>query len=163
MRWRVDGCQRGHSAAWAHQLARYVLPAAPALLPGKAWAFLGPNGGRRRGRRDHADPTTTSVAISLAPTTPALPTGLVRSPTVRPPKPGAPLCRGPGEIAPRGGPGHRLALVALMPQWRQDYPNNRPPTWATVISAVGQNRPPALQKNRTTFAPRCVPTQPRPR
>jgi hypothetical protein len=36
--------------------------------------------------------------------------------------------------------------VALMPQWRQDYPNNRPPTRATAISAMGQNRPLALQK-----------------
>jgi len=75
------------------------------------------------------------------PTTPARPTGLVRSPTVRPPEPGAPLCRGPGEIAPRGGPGHRLPLVALMPQWRQDYPNYRPPTRATAISEMGHNRP----------------------
>jgi hypothetical protein len=47
---------------------------------------------------------------------------------------------------PRGSPGHRLPLVALMPQWRQDYSNNRPPTRATAISAMGQNPPPALQK-----------------
>ena len=51
-----------------------------------------------------------------------------------------------GEIAPRGGPGHRLPLVALMPQWRQSYPNKRPPTWATAISDMGQNPPPATQK-----------------
>jgi hypothetical protein len=31
-----------------------------------------------------------------------------------------------------------------MPQWRQDYPNNRPPTWATLISAVGQKPPPGF-------------------
>jgi hypothetical protein len=62
-----------------------------------------------------ADPTTTPVAISLAPTTPACPTGLERSPSVRPPEHGS-LCRGPGVIALRGGPGHRLPLVALMPQ-----------------------------------------------
>jgi hypothetical protein len=35
--------------------------------------------------------------------------------------------------------------VALMPQWRQDYPDDRPPAWATAISAVGQLRPPALR------------------
>jgi hypothetical protein len=38
--------------------------------------------------------------------------------------PGAPLLRS-WVIAPRGGPGHRLPLVALMPQWRQDYPDGR--------------------------------------
>jgi hypothetical protein len=30
-----------------------------------------------------------------------------------------------------------VALVALMPQWRQDDPDNRPPTRAIVISAMG--------------------------
>jgi hypothetical protein len=33
--------------------------------------------------------------------------------------------------------GDRLPLVAPVPQWRQHYPKNRPPTRATVISAVG--------------------------
>jgi hypothetical protein len=42
----------------------------------------------------------------------------------------------------RDAGGHRLPLVALMPQWRQDYPHDRPPTWATAISAVGQVRTP---------------------
>jgi hypothetical protein len=51
------------------------------------------------------------------------------------------LCRGLGVIAPRGGLRHRLPLVALMPQWRQDYPNKRPPTWATAISEMGHNLP----------------------
>jgi hypothetical protein len=37
--------------------------------------------------------------------------------------------------------------VALVLQWRQDYLNNRPPTWATVISAVGQKLTHALQQN----------------
>jgi hypothetical protein len=68
-----------------------------------------------------------------------------RSPSVRPPEPGAP-CRGPGVIALRGSPGHRLPLMALVPQWRQDHPNKRPPTRATAISAVGQKPPLALQK-----------------
>jgi hypothetical protein len=36
--------------------------------------------------------------------------------------------------------------VALMPQRRQDYPNNRPPTRATAISGVGHERTQALQK-----------------
>jgi hypothetical protein len=36
---------------------------------------------------------------------------------------------------------HRL-LVALAPQWRQNYPNNRRPTRATAISEMGQNEPP---------------------
>jgi hypothetical protein len=43
-------------------------------------------------------------------------------------------------------PGHSLPLVALVPQWRQDHPNKRPPTRATAISAVGHEPPPALQK-----------------
>jgi hypothetical protein len=38
--------------------------------------------------------------------------------------------------------GRTLPLVDLMPQWRQDYPNNRPPTRATAISDMGQNPPP---------------------
>jgi hypothetical protein len=29
-------------------------------------------------------------------------------------------------------------LVALAPQWRQNYPNNRPPTRAKAISEMGQ-------------------------
>jgi hypothetical protein len=40
-----------------------------------------------------------------------------------------------------------------MPQWRQDYPDNRPPTRATAISEMGQNRPPALQKISKEFRP----------
>jgi len=56
----------------------------------------------------------------------------------------------------RSSPGRRLPLVALMPQWRQDHPNKRPPTWATAISEMGHFRPPALQKNhRKNFAPRA--------
>jgi hypothetical protein len=46
----------------------------------EAWAFLGPSGGDDAGARITADPTTTPVAISLEPTTPAHPTGL-RSPS----------------------------------------------------------------------------------
>ena len=49
-------------------------------------------------------------------------------------------------LAVRGSRRHRLPLVALVLQWRQNYPDNRPPTPATAISAVGQNPPPALQK-----------------
>jgi hypothetical protein len=42
----------------------------------------------------------------------------------------------------QGSPGYRLPLVALVRQWRQDYPDDRPPTWATTaISAVGQVLP----------------------
>jgi hypothetical protein len=37
-------------------------------------------------------------------------------------------------------------LVALAPQWRQNYPNNRPPTPANAISEMGHFLPPALQK-----------------
>jgi hypothetical protein len=76
-----------------------------------------------RGAGITAGSTTTPVAITLAPNTPALPTGLVRSPSVRPPEPAA-LCA--ILIAPRRSPGHRLPLVALVhsgtvAQWRQDY------------------------------------------
>jgi hypothetical protein len=38
-------------------------------------------------------------------------------------------------IAPSSG-----QRVALMPQWRQDYPNNRPPTPANAISEMGHFR-----------------------
>src|SRR5580693_9848674 len=53
----------------------------------------------------------------------------------------APATRSSRGVSLQGGggdPRHSLPLVALMPQWRQDHPNNRPPTWATVISTVGQ-------------------------
>jgi hypothetical protein len=36
----------------------------------RAWAFLGPSGGDDAGARITADPATTPVAISLAPTAP---------------------------------------------------------------------------------------------
>jgi hypothetical protein len=36
--------------------------------------------------------------------------------------------------------------VVLVPQWRQDYPNNRPPTRATAISEMGHELPNAPQK-----------------
>jgi hypothetical protein len=62
---------------------------------------------------------------------------LVRSSSVR--------HRPPSGVAPAGDPGHSLPLVALELQWRQDYPNKRPPTRATAISEMGQLRPPALQ------------------
>jgi hypothetical protein len=52
--------------------------------------------------------------------------------------------------------GHRLPLLALIPQWRQDSPNNRPPTRATAISAMGHNPPAALQKGRRKLAPRLI-------
>jgi hypothetical protein len=39
---------------------------------------------------------------------------------------------------PARDPGQRLPLVALVP-WRQDYLNNRPPTRATAISAMGHS------------------------
>jgi hypothetical protein len=37
--------------------------------------------------------------------------------------------------------------VALVLQWRQDYPNKLPPKLAAVASEMGHNLPPALQKN----------------
>jgi hypothetical protein len=123
MRWR--GVPRGPSGRT--QRARYVLPAAP-------WAFLGPSGGRRRGRQDHGRPHHDARRHLAGPTTPARPRGL-----------GARRCghlslglplRSWGHCSPRQ-PGHRLPLVALMPQWRQDHPNKRPPTRATAISKMG--------------------------
>jgi len=68
--WRA--AERGHSAAWG-KLARYSRPRHPAWGD---WAFLGPSGGDDAGMT--ADPTRTPVAISLAPTIPARPTGLMR-------------------------------------------------------------------------------------
>ena len=45
--------------------------------------------------------------------------------------------------SPAADLGVGMPLVALVLQWRQDYPDNRPPTRATAISAMGQNRPPS--------------------
>jgi hypothetical protein len=50
------------------------------------------------------------------------------------------------------GPGHRLPLVALVPHWRQNYPNNPPPTRATAISEMGHERPLGLQKTEAIIA-----------
>ena len=44
--------------------------------------------------------------------------------------------------------GRGLPLVALVLQWRQDYPNNRPPTRATAIWAMGQQQPFAAVHSR---------------
>jgi hypothetical protein len=100
--------------------------------------------------RDHG-PTTTPVVISLAPITPG-------PPTVRPPsRRCGHLCRGPGVIAPAAVRG--VALVALMPQWRQDYPNKRPPTRATAISEMGQLQTYAVQRT-SARARSVVPLQP---
>jgi hypothetical protein len=68
--------------------------------------------------------------------------------------------------APRGRSRYSLPLVAPVPQWRQDYPNYQPPTRATAISEMGQNPPPAPQKDQKAFAPvppSPVSTQPRSR
>jgi hypothetical protein len=46
-----------------------------------------------------------------------------------------------GVAPPAADPGRRLPLVALVLQWRQDYPNKRPPTRATAIFEMGQLRP----------------------
>jgi hypothetical protein len=93
-----------------------------------AGSALAPNGSDVAGAGITADPTTMPVAISLAPTTPARATARAATGTRVP-------CRGPGVIAlGRGNPTRRLPLVALVPQWRQNYPNNRPPTRATAIS-----------------------------
>jgi hypothetical protein len=114
---------------------------------------------RRRGRRPHHD-----ARRHLAGADHAGSPGLVRSPSVQqpiesplrgPPKaqtnPGA-LHRSPGGFwrslrdlpfynCPRAGnPGRSLPLVALVLRWRQDCPNNRPPTRATATAANGLNR-----------------------
>jgi hypothetical protein len=101
-----------------------------------------PIAGGRSGQPAHdagADQTMVPAAISLAPTAPALPRGKpqgVRSPSMRPPEPGA-------SAAVLGS----WAFVALAPQWRQNYPNNRPPTRANAISEMGQVR--TLAAHRT--------------
>jgi hypothetical protein len=52
---------------------------------------------------------------------------------VQPPETGAISPAVLGHCSPRqSGP-----LVALMPQWRQEYLNNRPPTRATAMSEMG--------------------------
>ena len=48
-------------------------------------------------------------------------------------------------VATAGGtksPRSMLLLVALGPRWRQEYPNNRPPTRANAISEMGQRTKP---------------------
>jgi hypothetical protein len=60
------------------------------------------------GRQDNGRPTTTPVAISLAP-------------TIRPARRASCGARQCGHRSPRGGHGHRLLL---WPHWRQKYPNN---------------------------------------
>jgi hypothetical protein len=81
------------------------------------------NGARRPRRR-----------LPVAPRTPRPPWRHLAAPTTRPSRRGKPsaavLGRFSGSlrdlpiiIAPAGDPGH-LPLVAPMPQWRQDYPNN---------------------------------------
>jgi hypothetical protein len=41
--------------------------------------------------------------------------------------------------------------VALVPQWRQDYPDNRPPRRATVDSEMGHERLYALQQKTSAW------------
>jgi hypothetical protein len=55
--------------------------------------------------------------------------------------------------AAAAGPGPRLALVAPMPQWRQDYPNNRPPNSGDRYLGCGPKLPPVLQKKIMGLAP----------
>jgi hypothetical protein len=59
---------------------------------------------------------------------------------------------GPGWASARTGV---TRDVALMPQWRQNYLNNRPPTRSTAISAMGHEQPPAPSaklEDRCSFA-----------
>jgi hypothetical protein len=69
---------------------------------------------------------------------------------------------GHDELAAPRVPGHRLPFVALMPQWRQDCPNNRPPTWTTGISAMGNGPDRPLQPSVLARV-WPVSTKPRPR
>jgi hypothetical protein len=103
--------------------------------PGRSWA-------ERRGRQDHGRPHH-DVRRHIGP--PGPPDGARAEPAGAATGAWGPLLRSWGNC-PRGSPGHRLPLVALVPQWRQDYPNNLPPTWATAISEMGHKPPPALQK-----------------
>jgi hypothetical protein len=121
-------------------LARHVPRAAvPGQHPGASAGGPGVLGAKRwvTTRAPGSRPTTTPVGISLAPTTRP-----VRSPSAT----GAlgPSAGSWGNCPP-GGPGHRLPIVALMPQWGQDYPNKRPPSRATAISEMGHKPPLALQ------------------
>jgi len=100
-----------------------------------------------------ADPPRRPVDISLAPTTPALPRGKPSRPRAEPVRaatigarptrkriPGV-LYRSPGAFWGSLRDlilGISLPHVALVLQWRQDHPKNRPPTRATAISEMGQ-------------------------
>jgi hypothetical protein len=92
----------------------------------------------RRGHRDHARPLSTAPAAIPPERASLQASGGVRRYGHR--------SMGRVIAPPAADPGHSLPLVALVPQWRRDYPNKRPPTRATAISEMGQNRPPALQK-----------------
>jgi hypothetical protein len=52
-----------------------------------------------------------------------------------------------------------LPLVALMPGWRQNYPNNRLPTRATAISEMGHPQTHVVQ--RTSVRARTIDANPR--
>jgi hypothetical protein len=119
--------------------------------PGRSW---GQAVGDDAGAGITADPTTARRHPGSRPTGP--PDGPRAEPVAAATGAWGPLPRSWGNC-PRGSPGHRLPLVALMPRWRQEYPNNRPPTRATAISAVGQKETPALQKKRLNCRPElCV-------
>ena len=71
-------------------------------------------------------------------------------------------CRRPGTMIgtrPLAGahsgrfPGHRLMLVTRGPQWRQDFPNNRPPTRAIAISQWAKTCRPRCKKGRGKLTP----------
>jgi hypothetical protein len=54
---------------------------------------------------------------------------------------------GPAIESPkRGNPTRKSPLVALVPQWRQNYPNNRPPTRAAAISEMGHRTNPLARE-----------------
>jgi hypothetical protein len=120
---------------------RRGLPARPIGGPDRGRSIMATRPRRRR------RPTMVPAAISLAPTAPALPRGkpqgLVRSPSVWRSieslggKRGHPKANESWGSLPRswGVSGDRPS-VALMPRWRQDYLNNRPPTRAAAISEM---------------------------
>jgi hypothetical protein len=110
--------------AWANTAALVV------GRPGRSWGQAAATTGRQDHGRSHHDARRHLAGTGTGTDHPG-PRDRARGAT------GAwgPLPRSWCNCPRRGNPTRRLPLVALTPQWRQDYLNNRPPTRATAISA----------------------------
>jgi hypothetical protein len=134
---------RAHRQSAAAARRRSAHPGGPGCVGTGLWATR-PPGSPAGSLRAARGPSTVG---SLRPLLPKAESGGQERPgafnaaTLRPPRrPGS--RPGPERLGrsaavwgncPRGSPRHRLPLVALMPQWRQDHPNKRPSTHSTML------------------------------